>query len=177
MTTITREATTEHLHADDGADVDSVDSAARMLSERLGELIRVVQFRDRDRACCYGISVSQCYALKAVSDAGGLTVNELAGELFLDKSTASRVAHGLVDRGLLARTRDPEDKRIVRLLATEAGGLLHARIEDDLVAEYGALLEDLDPSVRGAVAEVVGRLARSFSSRVDASGGSCCVVT
>lgn len=155
----------------------AIDADARMLSERLGELIRVVQFRDRDRACCYGISVSQCYALKAVSDAGGLTVNELAGELFLDKSTASRVANGLVDQGLLARTRDPEDKRIVRLVATESGTRMHARIEEDLVVEYAQLLGDLDPNVRSAVSEVVGRLARSFASRVDASGGSCCAVS
>lgn len=157
--------------------VSTLDTDARMLSERVGELIRVVQFRDRDRACCYGISVSQCYALKAVSDARGLTVNSLAAELFLDKSTASRVANGLVDRGLLARTRDPEDKRVVRLVATEQGSAMHARIEEDLAIEYAQLLGDLDPNIRSAVAEVVGRLARSFASRVDASGGSCCVVS
>ncbi len=55
--------------------VEEIDADARLLSERVGELIRVVQFRDRDRACCYDISVSQCYALKAVNDASGLTVN------------------------------------------------------------------------------------------------------
>jgi DNA-binding MarR family transcriptional regulator len=170
MTTIERARTVS-------ASVSTIDADARTLSERVGELIRVVQFRDRDRACCYGISVSQCYALKAVNDAGGLTVNELAGELFLDKSTASRVANGLVDRGLLARTRDPEDKRVVRLVATEPGTALHARIEEDLVVEYAQLLSDLDPNVRSAVSEVVGRLTRSFASRVDASGGSCCVVS
>ena len=43
---------------------------AEHLSDALGELIRVIQFRDRDRACCYDISVSQCYALKRVIDAG-----------------------------------------------------------------------------------------------------------
>lgn len=170
MTTIVKGSPTETTR-------EGLDADGRRLSERLGELIRVVQFRDRDRACCYGISVSQCYALKAVSDAGGLTVNELAGELFLDKSTASRVANGLVDRGLLAKTRDPDDKRIVRLVSTDSGEQLHERIEDDLAEEYGRLLADLDPGVRSAVSEVVGRLAHSFASRVDATGGSCCVVS
>lgn len=154
-----------------------MEADARLLSERLGELIRIVQFRDRDRACCHGISVSQCYALKAVHDAGGLSVNDLAAELFLDKSTASRIANGLVDHGLLARTRDPSDRRVVRLVATGPGSELHERIEADLASEYAMLLEDLEPDVRAGVSEVVGRLARSFASRVEASGGSCSVVS
>ena len=149
---------------------------ARRLSDALSELIRVVQFRDRDRACCYGISVSQCYALKGVADAGALTVNDLAAHLYLDKSTASRIANGLVERGLLARTRDPDDGRIVLLVATPEGREICERISGDLVAEYAELLGDFDPEVRSAIRRVVGRLGRSFASRVDVTGGNCCSV-
>ena len=45
---------------------DALLADAEQLSGALSELIRVIQFRDRDRACCYDISVSQCYALKRV---------------------------------------------------------------------------------------------------------------
>ena len=92
----------------------------------------MVQFRDRDRACCYDISVSQCYALERVVEAEGLTVNELAASLYLDKSTASRVANSLVDKGYLARARDPEDGRVVRLVPTPAGAALCRRILADI---------------------------------------------
>lgn len=146
------------------------------LAAALSELIRVVQFRDRDRACCYGVSVSQCYALKAVADAEALTINDLAGHLFLDKSTASRVANGLVEKGLLRKEPDPDDGRVVKLVTTAEGRVIHRRIETDLAAEYGELLVAFPPEVREAVTEVVGRLARSFASRVETSGGSCCVV-
>jgi len=146
------------------------------LSAALSELIRVVQFRDRDRACCYDVSVSQCYALKAIAEAGALTVNDLAAHLFLDKSTASRVGNGLVDKGLLRKVPDPEDGRVVMLVPTPEGRNIHTRIEADLAAEYGELLADFPSEVRFAVTEVVGRLARSFASRVDISGGSCCVI-
>ena len=149
---------------------------ARGLSEALGELLRVVQFRDRDRACCYDVSVSQCYALKGIVDAGALTINELAAHLYLDKSTASRIANGLVEKGLLARRRDPEDGRVVQLVATPAGRTTHRRIAEDLVTEYADLMRDFDPEVRVAMSRLVGRLGRSFVSRVDTSGGSCCVV-
>lgn len=150
---------------------------AEIFSDALGELIRVVQFRDRDRACCYELSVSQCYGLKAIADAGRLTVNQLAAFLFLDKSTASRIANGLVDKGLAARERDEQDGRVVHLVATEAGRRIHERIEADLAHEYAELLEDFDPAFRSAIVKLIGRLKRSFASRVETEGGSCCVVT
>lgn len=149
---------------------------ARKLSEAVSELIRVVQFRDRDRACCHDVSVSQCYALKGIVDAGGMSINDVAAHLYLDKSTASRIANGLVTRGLLDRERDTTDGRIVRLIATAEGRRIKAAIERDLEADYAQMLEDFDPDIRSAVADVVTRLGASFASRVDTSGGSCCVV-
>ena len=149
---------------------------ARDLSRALSDLIRVVQFRDRDRACCYDVSVSQCYALKAVVERGPLTVNDLAAELYLDKSTASRVANGLEEKGYVARERDARDGRVIRLVATGGGIALHERIEEDLAREYAELLTDFDPEVRAAMTRLLGRLAVSFAARVETSGGSCCRV-
>ena len=180
-TTLTREGPSEGLAASSGfSPRDRVDDGlladGRRLSESLAGLVRVLQFRDRDRACCYGISVSQCYALKAVVDAGGVTVNELSASLYLDKSTASRIANGLVERALVERARDAEDGRVVRLVATPQGRDLYARIERDLSLEYAELLRDFDPEVRSAMPTVLARLARSFADRVDTSGGNCCSV-
>lgn len=153
-----------------------LEGDAAVFSDALGELIRVIQFRDRDRACCHGLSVSQCYALKAVSDEGPITVNELAAYLYLEKSTASRIANGLVEKGLVRRERDSGDGRIVQLLPTEEGARIHARIEKGLVEEYAELLEDFDPAFRGAIVKLIRRLRRSFASRVETEGGNCCVV-
>jgi MarR family 2-MHQ and catechol resistance regulon transcriptional repressor len=149
---------------------------AERLSDALEDLLRVVQFRDRDRACCYDVSVSQCYALERVVAAGGMAVNDLAASLYLDKSTASRIANSLVDKGYLARARDPEDGRVVRLVATPAGAALCRRILADIAGEYAEMLADYSPEVRAGIIRLVGRLGRSFAARVETSGGSCCVV-
>ncbi|MDX1493370.1 MAG: MarR family transcriptional regulator [Longimicrobiales bacterium] len=149
---------------------------AEAFSGALGELVRVIQFRDRDRACCHDLSVSQCYALKAVAESGPITVNELAAYLYLDKSTASRIANGMVEKGLVQRQRDPDDGRIVQLVASETGARVHRRIEDELTQEYAELLEDFDPAFRSAIVKLIRRLRRSFAARVEAEGGSCCVV-
>ena len=154
----------------------SLAQDAAALTQAFSELIRLVQFRDRDRACCYGLTVSQCYGLKAVCETGPLSVNDLAGALYLEKSTASRLAKGLEDEGLVERSTDEEDRRSVRLAATATGRRAHAGIEADLQREYAAILEDFEPEVRSAMTELLGRLTRAVGSRVEAEGGSCCVV-
>src|SRR5262245_9262005 len=116
------------------------DAAA--LHRALSDLVRVVQFRDRDRICCYDVSVTQCYAIEEMVRRGPLTVNELAAALYLDKSTASRVVDGLERKGYATRTPHPDDRRALLLAVTEAGRALFERIEGDLVLEAGQLLAD-----------------------------------
>jgi MarR family 2-MHQ and catechol resistance regulon transcriptional repressor len=150
---------------------------ANAFSQALGDLIRVVQFRDRDRACCHDLSVSQCYALEAVIQAGELSVNQLAAHLFVDKSTASRVVSGLEARGMVERVPDPSDARRVRLRATRQGLAVHERITVELTGEYRALLERFDPDVAAGMTEMLRLLAHSFSERVDTSSGRCCTIS
>ena len=154
----------------------SLAEDARRLAEGLSVLLRVIQFRDRDRVCCYDVSASQCYALKGVVEAGALTVNELAAYLYVDKSTASRIANSLVDKGYLVREAHTEDARVVRLGPTGAGRALCATILADEERDYAELLKDFEPATRAEIHRLVGKLGRCFAAGVDASGGSCCVV-
>src|SRR5512134_3611412 len=119
-----------------------LEADAAALHEALSELVRVYQFRDRDRICCHDISVTQCYALEALLRRGPCGLNELAAELYLDKSTASRVVGTLERKGYLQRATHPEDGRAVVLTVTPAGRRLCDRIRKDLVAEAGGLLQD-----------------------------------
>ena len=146
------------------------------LQDALTELVKVVQFRDRDRACCYGLSVSQCYALRTVVRDGPLSVNELAAELVLEKSTASRLAAGLVDSGYVRKVPDPDDARSVRIEATPQGYSMHEQLGQDLAVQYGKLLSDFSWTERARVVEALRRLASAVSRGVETAGGRCCVV-
>jgi MarR family transcriptional regulator, 2-MHQ and catechol-resistance regulon repressor len=134
---------------------------SRELHGVLSELLRVVQFRDRDRICCYDVSVTQCYALKAVLEGGPLTLNQLAAHLYLDKSTASRVIKALVEKGYVERRPHPDDGRAVQLVTSAAGRRLHAAIERDLLTEVEGLVAEFDPEVRRALASLLARLGRA----------------
>ena len=155
-----------------------LESDAAALHEALSELVRVYQFRDRDRICCHDISVTQCYALEALLRRGPSGLNELAAELYLDKSTASRVIAALERKRYVTRAPHPEDGRAVVLTVTAAGRRLHDRIRRELIAEARQLLEDFEPEVREGAARLILRLARSAAARSGAATGTaCCLPT
>jgi len=139
------------------------DAAA--LQAAVAELVRVYQFRDRDRICCHDISVTQCYALETLVEHAPMRLNALAERLFLDKSTTSRVVASLVKKGYVAQAADDADARATALHVTAGGRRLHKRITEDLIEQQKALLQDLEPDVRDAVVEVIRGLARAADSR------------
>lgn len=132
----------------------------------LTDLIRVYQFRDRDRICCHDISVTQCYALQTLAEGGPMRLNDLAERLYLDKSTASRVVDALEAKGYVRRRPDPEDGRAVRTETTASGLRLYRRIERDLLKGERELLAEFDPEVRRAMTRLLGRLSGTAISRI-----------
>ena len=151
---------------------------AAELQTAVADLVRVYQFRDRDRICCHDISVTQCHALETLVEHGPMRLSALAERLFLDKSTTSRVVATLVKKGYVEQGADAEDGRASVLRATRPGRNLCARITDDLVEQQKLLLEDLDPEVRSGVVQVLRRLARAADARFRAGtadrAASCC---
>jgi DNA-binding MarR family transcriptional regulator len=154
----------------------SLERHASALYDALSELIRVYQFRDRDRICTHGISVTQCYALEALIRSGPLTMNELAGRLYLDKSTVSRVVRTLEQKKLIERRPHAEDGRAVLLGCTSQGRKLHEAIRVEIQDREKRLMADFDPEVRSAMIELIDRLARAAEERVSSTGGTCCSI-
>ena len=151
-----------------------LESDAAALHEALSELVRVYQFRDRDRICCHDISVTQCYALEALLRRGPSGLNELAEDLYLDKSTASRVVATLARKRYVNRAPHSGDGRAVVLTVTPAGRRLYARIRTNLIAETKQLLGDFEPEVRQGAARLIRRLARAAAARSGVTPGSGC---
>jgi MarR family transcriptional regulator, 2-MHQ and catechol-resistance regulon repressor len=156
----------------------NLERDAAALQAAVSELVRVYQFRDRDRICCHDISVTQCYALETLVEHGAMRSSTLAERLFLDKSTTSRVAATLVKKGYIEQRGDEADGRAIALQVTASGRRLYQRITDDLIEQQKQLLQDLDPDVRDAVVKVIRGLTRAADSRfrsgVSVPGGGCC---
>lgn len=151
-----------------------IDPDAEELYQALTALVRVYQFRDRDRICCHDVSVTQCYCLEAVLRIGPCTLNQLAAELYLDKSTASRVVATLERKKYLVRRDHPEDARATWLEVTPAGRTLYQAIKCELVEEQGAMMTDLDGEARRGAITLIKRLTASAAAR---SGLACATDT
>lgn len=150
---------------------DAVD-----LHAALSELIRVYQFRDRDKICRHDLSVTQCHALEVIGESGSLSMNDLAGRLFLDKSTTSRVVDSLERKRFARREANPSDRRALLLSVTDEGRQLLDTIRSGILAEEKRLLSEFEPAVRREMTRLIGRLARAAAARVDTTGGTCCSI-
>jgi MarR family transcriptional regulator, 2-MHQ and catechol-resistance regulon repressor len=150
------------------------DTAA--VHDALRQLLRVYQFRDRDRICCHDVSVTQCHALEQLVEVGPMSQTALAAALYLDKSTTSRVLSALERKGYVERKKDLDDRRALRLEVTAAGRALVGTIEADILAREARLLSDFAPDVRKAMARLIGELARTQAAGIETTGGTCCTI-
>ena len=118
------------MTSDDVVDDALVRSAFRVM----GVLTRV--------GAAHDLSLTQLRVLGILRDRR-LRMTELAGYLGLDKSTMSGLVDRAERRGLLARGRNPGDKRVVDVFITPAGlelaDRVQAEIQRDLAPATGRL--------------------------------------
>lgn len=155
---------------------DQLTQDSEDLYEALNQLVRVYQFRDRDRICCYDVSVTQCYAVETLVKKGALRLQVLAEEMFLDKSTASRVIDTLERKGYVSRVEDDEDRRAVRIQATDSGRELYAKIRADLIAEERAMIENLSAEARQGALSLLRQITRATEIRCGLVSECCPIV-
>src|SRR4029078_13681732 len=115
---------------------------ALQIYQALSELAPRYQFRSRDEVCCYGLTVSQCYAMEALAESGKMPSSDLSTKLGLDLSSTTRLVDQLVKKKLVSRSRSAEDARIREVQITEAGGRLVSRIQQDMLSLVEEALKD-----------------------------------
>ncbi len=149
----------------------TLDELALKIHRAMMDLVRVYRFRDRDRVCCYDVSVSQSHALDRLRRLGPLTVNKFAESLYIEKSTASRLIDGLEAKGYVTRNRSEDDRRRLEITITRTGQRLAERVEQDMIRSQAAVLEGFSPDEQATIARALEKLARGEASRVSFSQG------
>ena len=74
-----------------------------------------------------GISGRKISTLRYLVEAGALTVGQLADYLCINDSSASTTIADMQKKGLVTRTRSPDDNRVVLVEVTDRGRELAAR--------------------------------------------------
>jgi DNA-binding MarR family transcriptional regulator len=135
------------------------------LHRALRTLIRLQEHRDRQRAASFGLSAAGADALDALAHLGPISLNRLAAELFVDKSTACRVVALLEERGWLLRTTDPEDGRALQLHLTPDGRALQVELQADAAWETQAVWMALPEPDREVLAALLDTWARTAAAQ------------
>lgn len=108
------------------------------------------------------VSLSEVFALHELDHRDGLTQQDLATALGLEKSTVSRLVAGLEGRGLVQRERDPDNRRFLRLSLTGEGRRLHATVGHLMHARQSDVLAGMTGAERRALATGLTGLLRAL---------------
>ena len=119
-------------------------------------LARRVRREHADSLAGWDVTPSQARALRVLSSrAEGMRPSVLADELRIAPRSATDVVDGLEERGWVARTPDPTDRRATVLTLTDDGAALVARIEDVRRLASERVLDVLTAAQRRTLHEIL----------------------
>lgn len=141
-------------------------------SKQLREIIRLLERKlglfDELQASCCGVTFAQCHTIVEIGRAGQLSLNTLADELELDKSTMSRTINNLVTSDLVIREIDPEDRRYVAIRLTEKGRGIFLDIEERMDRFFRLIYDSIPETKREQVLESMEIFLKALE------GSGCC---
>jgi DNA-binding MarR family transcriptional regulator len=117
----------------------------------------------------FGLSVSEWRLVTVLAERGHATQAELANATRMDKLTVSRAAIALVDRRLVERAGNPDDKRSNILTLSGSGRDLYAQVAPKALALEKELLADF---TRDECRRLVAMLQRLESAAAQMGGAA-----
>jgi DNA-binding MarR family transcriptional regulator len=137
----------------DGNDMRKAPKPGRtMLFRRPGFLVRrlhqiyvAIYFQNCER---FGTTPVQSSVMQVLLSQPGMDQVALAGEIGIDRTTASSVLSRLEARGIVRREADPEDRRTKRAFLTASGKAMLQDMQASIEAAHRELIKPLDPAGR-----------------------------
>jgi DNA-binding MarR family transcriptional regulator len=141
---------------------EPVGEPGAAFQEQMVQLVRSLGLHRPDETPCgQPVSVAEAHALLEIAREPGLTQNGLAARLRLEKSTVSRLAGMLEERGWVRRVRDERDARFVRLHLTRRGINANANIAASRRAKFESIFGAIPAEGRAAVLESLSLLVEA----------------
>jgi DNA-binding MarR family transcriptional regulator len=113
--------------------------------ELLPQIGRVLYAAIANQPEAAGLTMGQIKAMAVIYHQGSSTVSDLATGIGVALPTASELVERLVERGLVVREADPDDRRRVRLKLTPTASAFGDRIHNLRRCQVQRALDRLDP--------------------------------
>ena len=114
-------------------------------------------------------SFAQMRALKFVKAKGQVSITELANLLQVSAPSASTMVERLVERGVLVRKPDPDDRRRVIVTVSPDMVTITQQIEKDIFGAFVDLVEKVGPEIAADWCRVLDRIAEVLDSEKPSS--------
>lgn len=111
------------------------------------------------------VSITEVHTIKAIGGGRPRTMTHVANVLGISVSTLTTAVNRLVKKGLVVRSKDQADKRIVRIALTEEGMKVLERHDDfhgDMISEA---VKDLSYNEKRRLVDVLGGIDRYLTTR------------
>lgn len=143
---------------------------ADTLQQLTYDLVRYSALCDRFCTEQLGITGAQGYTLLAIPDRERISMNDLSLKMKLASSTMTRMVDQLVQRGLVDRQPDAEDRRVVRVQLTERGAQASAQLHGTLQGFFAQVLQSVPDGER----ETILRSLETLNQAIMNTLKSCC---
>src|SRR5260370_13304094 len=135
----------------------------RQLQDLFSEFLQALGLHRPDQVPSgFSLSLSEMFALMALSAEAPMSQQVLAEQLHLERSTVSRLIKHVEQRGWVKRVRDLHDTRMFRLQLSAEGHQAAARLAKSLAERHQRLLAALKPDEQEALAYGLSALVRAL---------------
>lgn len=114
------------------------------------------------------VSTPQLRVLVFIARRGAQSAGAIAAELGVHASNATRISNRLTSAGLITRSRDPGDRRFIRLELTDEGRRLVSEVLGHRRASVARVVARISPARRASALEAF----RTFAAAADEPGAS-----
>jgi DNA-binding MarR family transcriptional regulator len=130
----------------------------------------------KGESICCGISFNECHVLLEVEGKPSTAVSSLSDVLGMDKSMVSRTVDTLVQRGMLIRLEDPDDRRRKSLVLSAEGEKMAEWINGQMNGKYRELFDALGTDTARALTGATRLLAETLELWKDelSAASVCC---
>jgi DNA-binding MarR family transcriptional regulator len=138
---------------------DRQASAEDEIVRALRQIMQAVDLHSRRLLEEYGLTGPQLVTLREVQRSGRVAATSLARAIHLSAPTLTGILRRLENRGLLSRSREEKDRRVMRVELTDAGREMLDRAPSPLQETFRQGLGSLDAGERLQVLVTLKRVA------------------
>jgi MarR family transcriptional regulator, organic hydroperoxide resistance regulator len=142
-------------------------SAPRRLRDALAQVARASKSRSAEAMSSVGVYPGQNFLLDELWREDNVPLGELARRIGVEVPTLTRMSQRMESAGLLVRTSDPHDRRLVRIALTDRGWKLRDTLPARLDRVAATGLRGLSDSEAEQLISLLQRVARGMNEATD----------